>query len=212
MKKSLFRYFGGKYLLAPKLISLFPRHTCYVEVFGGAGNVLFQKPSSKVEIFNDINSDIFGLFRVLQSDYEKFVEALRFIPYSREEHREMKAQLKTETCEFRRAVLWFVVQHMSFSGISSASHFSTDKHWNKARNWQSVKETLHFFCKRIQNVVLENKDFSDILDIYDGSETFFYLDPPYVPEMRKGSAYEHEISLDDHERLIDCLLGLKMSR
>ena len=44
------------------------------------------------------------------------------------------------------------------------------------------------------------------MDLYEGAETFFYLDPPYVPEKRKGSAYEHEMSLDAHERLISCVL------
>lgn len=31
------RYHGGKWMMAPKIIALFPPHRCYVEPFGGGG-------------------------------------------------------------------------------------------------------------------------------------------------------------------------------
>lgn len=39
-------WLGGKYRLAPTIVSLIPEHTCYAEVFGGAAWVLFHKCDS----------------------------------------------------------------------------------------------------------------------------------------------------------------------
>jgi DNA adenine methylase len=35
-------------------------------------------------------------------------------------------------------------------------------------------------------VLVEQRDFSEILDRYDHKETFFYLDPPYVDYLPNG--------------------------
>ena len=59
-------WYGGKHHMVKHLLPLIPRHTCYAEVFGGAMNVLLSKPESKVEYYNDLNSDVVNFFRVLR--------------------------------------------------------------------------------------------------------------------------------------------------
>lgn len=61
---------GGKSRLANKIIELFPRHRHYVEVFGGSGAILFSKPRSKIETYNDINGELVNFFRVLRDHYQ----------------------------------------------------------------------------------------------------------------------------------------------
>ncbi len=54
------------------------------------------------------------------------------------------------------------------------------------------------------------RDALDVIRRFDGSETLFFCDPPYVPSTRADSKqYLHEMSLRRHEELIDLLLGLK---
>jgi len=61
--ESVFPFPGGKSYLAPWIIEHFPEHKCYVEVFGGSGAVLVNKPESHTEVYNDLDGDLFSSSR-----------------------------------------------------------------------------------------------------------------------------------------------------
>jgi len=71
-----FPYIGGKYNLLKALLPLVSRHHIYVEVFGGAANLLFNKPPSPVEVYNDVDGDIVNLFCVVRDHRDEFAERL----------------------------------------------------------------------------------------------------------------------------------------
>jgi DNA adenine methylase len=58
-------YIGGKSKLADTIISLFPEHKAYCEVFTGGGWVFFKKPRSRYETLNDLDGDLVRFYRVL---------------------------------------------------------------------------------------------------------------------------------------------------
>lgn len=206
---NLFKYVGGKYKIASNIIQMFPTHHCYVDVFGGAGNVLIQKPPSKIEIFNDLNSDIYNLFKILQTRYNEFIQRIKYVIYSRELYKEYVEKLKSETDMFERAVMWYVVACQSFGGRHSTA-WGISKTKNEAASWMNKINQLDTIVNRIKRVHIENHDFDYILSTYDGTNTFFYLDPPYLPETRKSKKfYVHEMSLDDHKRMLDTISNVK---
>jgi DNA adenine methylase len=60
-------------------------------------------------------------------------------------------------------------------------------------------------------VQIENRDFREILKLYDTPDTLFYLDPPYVLETRRDpdTKYTYEMTLDDHKDLVQLLLQIQ---
>ena len=198
-----------------KLLPLMPKHHTYVEVFGGAANLLLAKEPSPVEVYNDIDSGLVNFFRVLRdkNKFQKFYEQVVLMPYSREEYYECWETWDKEEDDVQMAVKWFVVARQSFSGkfgggwgyaVTSSLRRMADP---VSRYWGAI-DMLPEVAERLLRVQIEHNDFRKILKAYDTENTFFYLDPPYVLETRSGSVYRYEMALEDHQELVDMLLHI----
>jgi hypothetical protein len=74
------RYHGGKWRLAPWIIGNFPPHRTYVEPYGGAASVLLRKRRCYAEVYNDLDSEIVNVFRVLRDTVEALAQLCRCKP------------------------------------------------------------------------------------------------------------------------------------
>jgi DNA adenine methylase len=214
LKNTMFLpYFGGKYLLSKWVIDQFPKKfDRYVEVFGGSAAILLKKEPSKVEVYNDIDSNIVNFWRVLQDPIkaEKLRRLLKFTPYSREEWKLAFAKSDDDVINAQRLL---IRAHLSFS---SRSVFGINGGFQRSEprtnSFGVIADGLvPLVCKRLKKVVLENTSFEDILSYYDKDTTFFYVDPPYFSEERtcKTSKYANEVNEAGHHNLVEMLLDAK---
>jgi len=76
-------YYGGKVRLAEWIISHFPKHTTYIEPFGGGAAVLLNKPRSKNEIYNDKDNWVVNFFWVLREQWDEFIHKATLLEASK---------------------------------------------------------------------------------------------------------------------------------
>ena len=204
-------------LLAKWILSYFPPHRIYVEPYGGAASVLMQKPRSYAEVYNDVWDEVVNLFRVLRDPESapRLECQLKLTPFARVEFEEAYC-LEVEPVERARKLLI-----RSFMGHGSAS--ANAAHKTGFRNdsmrsgttpyndWKHWPDYITEMTERLQGVCIEHRPAAQIIEEFDGTETLFYVDPPYSlitrpsAKTRKNSCYAHEMTDTQHRELSEVL-------
>lgn len=213
--KSPLKWYGGKGKLVKKLIPLIPAHKTYVEVFAGSAALFFAKDTSPIEVVNDLHSGVVNFYRVIRDPeaFGRFEHRVSLTPYSREEFYFCRDTWASCDDPVEKAYRWFIVIRQSYSAVGKSFGYSVT-HGNKGMPGDvsamlSAIQRLPEIHSRIRGVLVEHLDFRELIAKYDRPTTFFYLDPPYVLSTRTGKVYDHEMSNDDHEELVDTLLNLQ---
>lgn len=200
---SFMSWIGGKKSSRDIIIPRFPvYYEKYIEVFGGGGWILFAKPpGNDHEIFNDFNSNISNLYTCVRDHSAELIESLRFVLNSREDFDRIKHIIneKAEIGDVKRAAEFY--QLIRYSYASGCDSFGGKPHsmWG---NFPLIEQA----CRRLQKVVIENKDFEKLITQQDSEVSFFYCDPPYF---NTESYYENVgFTTADHERLRNVLAGI----
>jgi len=216
--KAIVRMYGGKWKMASWIVAHLPRHRIYVEPFGGSAAVLLCKPPARVEVYNDIDGEVVNFFRVLRERPDELIRRIALTPYGRAEAEAAREPSGERVDEVERARRFLVRSWMTIGGPSTRwrSGFRYRRSASMAtllRWWTDLPERLAVAAERLRGVLIENRDYRDILDAFDGPETLFYVDPPYPPDTRsrqwRHGGYRHEFDRNDHEELLERILGLQ---
>ncbi len=200
------KWHGGKYYLCHRIIHHFPPHETYVEPFGGAGSVLLNKEPAPVEIYNDVDTRITRLFRVLRENGDEFRRLLSLTPYSEVEFRDSKANSESEIEKARRD---FVRWRLSLGGRGDSFSFTLHRVRRGMADVVSgylsmIDEELPRIIERLRRVQILCRPALDVIRTWDSPSTLFYCDPPYLHETRHSGSrdvYGYEMSEKDHREL-----------
>ena len=199
---SFIAWIGGKRLLRNKITELFPTDiTRYIEVFGGAGWVLFHKEKhAEMEVYNDICGNLVNLFRCVKFHTDELQKELTWCLNSREIFFDYKDQLNNRgLTDIQRAAMYFIQIKTSY-GADRRSYGCVKK--TLSNSIQHLTE-IH---KRLEKVIIKNKDFEGLVKTYDREKALFYLDPPYH---KTEKYYDNFFNESDHFRLNSCLKTIK---
>lgn len=204
------RYHGGKWVLAPWIIRHFPAHKVYVDLFGGGGSVLMRKPRSYAEVYNDLDDEIVNVFQVLRDPEQaaQLIHSIRLTPFARRELDAAYLVVAGET-PVERARRSIVRTFLGFgsNGMNGARKTGFRSNSNRsgttpAHDWANYPDALRAVVERMRGVVIENRDWADVVRQHDSQHTLFYADPPYLHNTRTDAKrYRYEMTDADHTRL-----------
>ncbi len=204
MVNSPFKWVGGKSRLRKQIISLLPKHTCYVELFSGAAWVLFGKPPSDVEVLNDIDQELVTFFRVVKEKPEELIASFEWELVSRAEFKRLASLDPTKLTDIQRAHRFYYLIMAGWGGELRYPRFQTSisdgGHGNRLIGaLETLKERLTPVHDRLKTVIIENLSWQDCLDRYDRPNAVMYIDPPYPDN---GVNYAHNMrGWDEHHEL-----------
>lgn len=189
---SLICWVGGKKLLRNQIIEEFPeKFDKYVEVFGGAGWVLFAKDRhTKEEIYNDIDGSLVNLFRCVKYHPDALQKELDYCLYSREIFHSLK-EIELNLTDIQRAARFFLLVKLSFGAKCEAFN-------KRAIDLKTKIENMKEISERLRRVTIENLGYEKLIASYDSVATLFYLDPPYFCSRK---SYTYDFEKEDHDRL-----------
>jgi DNA adenine methylase len=216
------RWHGGKWMLAPWIISHFPPHQVYTEPFGGAASVLLRKERAYAEVYGDLDSEVVNFFRVLRDTATAgaLTEALHLTPFAREE---FEAAYEAATDPVERARRLVIRSFMGFGSDGATGDYRTGFRANSnrsgstpAHDWRNYPAALSAMTDRLRGVVIEQMDAAQLMLKHDAPTTLHFVDPPYMMELRSrtnrrrgGGTYRHELSRHDHSALLDAVKSLR---
>jgi DNA adenine methylase len=217
VKRPILRYHGSKWRIAPWIISYFPSHRIYVELFGGGGAVLLQKRRSYAELYNDLDGEIVNLFMVARDRGNELVEKLYLTPYSKDEfvlsYEPVDDPLEQARRTVTRSFMGFgsaaATQGKSTKGNNPLTGFRSNTKrtgGTPAHDWMNYPDALINIIDRLRGVTIENRNSLEIIPTHDSESTLFYADPPYLASVRDyGRDYQYEMSEKEHTELAKIL-------
>lgn len=212
------KWHGGKTYLCRRFVDLFPEHDLYIEPFAGGLSTLLNKPPAKYEIVGDLNADLIRTWRTIRDEGHSLLGILKTTTY-RKEHFETACKMIGNSNPVIHAVAFIVRNRMSRGGLGKDFAWSDRLRGGQpgdVNGWETfIRNDLPRVIERIQDVSFQCKPAIEVIEfaLYDPhhecKRPLIYADPPYLHETRTHkTAYEFEMTREDHERLLSVLLDV----
>lgn len=201
-------YSGGKQTIADRIVELLPEHLHYIEPYAGALSVLLAKRPSNIETIN-IDGNIVAFWRILRERPADLERICALTPHSREEMLRARDLDGVDDLERARRVWVLLTQQRGARMPRSGWRFvHGGNRRSLAKYMDGYLDRIAPAADRLRQVSIECRDALDVIRAYDRPDACFYVDPPYMGDVRCGRQYAHEMQAEiDHARLLDTLLN-----
>lgn len=211
--KSPLRYPGGKSKALKQILPHVPPQIKeYREPFIGGGSVflaikqIFGDNINKYWI-NDLNFDLYCFWQGAQDGITELTDAVKKVKNQQTDGRKLFARLTEDGLEldkFERAVRFFVLNRITFSGTVESGGYSQQAFEKRFTDSSIVR--LGDLGKMLTNVAITNLDYQQLINS-PGEEVFIFLDPPYL-SATKSKLYGKKGDLHtsfDHQRFAETM-------
>ncbi len=201
--KPPFAYYGGKTILADRIVAALPAHEHYVEPFAGSLAVLLAKPRSRMETVNDLDGDLMLFWRVLRDRPDELIRVCALTPHSRAGHIEAYDRPDDmDELERARRVWSLLAQSRTGTLRRTGWRFHIDPTGSSismGAYMASYVDRMAAVAERLAGVSLEARPALEVVNAYGAHpDVLLYVDPPYLGSTRArnyrtemGSEAEH---------------------
>ena len=191
---------GNKYPIRNKIIPLIPPHDTYVELFAGSGSIFFSKAKAEKNILNDLDKKTANTFKMIKEaplEVDSYPNPKTITAVKRYFDKPVGSRIQDKIVHYKIE---------SSYGFGNKPVQRPDQIYF-ARDIHRWLKDLPRWKEQLKGAVITNLDYEKVIDKYDGTHTFFFIDPPYE---NTSSQFGYAQSKDfDFDRLEKVLKGIK---
>jgi DNA adenine methylase len=211
------KYFGGKGTMFNNIIEHFPKrdeYDIYIEPFGGSFSVGLKNDPVNIEIYNDLEQNVYSLYKVLSNpeDFKLFKMKCDLVLYCDDIRKEFKEKLKGDDLTIlERAFYFFYVNRTSHNGVGG---FSKNTYIRRSMS-KSISDFLSCIDRlpelhdRLSKVIVSNTDGVALIKKHNNPRTLIYCDPPYEQSTRTSTRYKVDMNREGHIEFLNAVIESK---
>jgi len=179
-------YYGGKQNMVDILKSRMPDHKTYVEPFCGGASLFWAKVPGKIEVLNDMNMNLVTFYDQVKNNFEALRSLIAVTLHCEATYKRAKKIYRSPKgySKVQRAWAVWVGANMSFGSSMFDGNFKFNTNSQDSSHIGIVLHNkrqyfIEDFARRLEKVIILNKDALNVVKRFDAPDTFIYLDPPY---------------------------------
>jgi DNA adenine methylase len=186
-QRPFLKWAGGKYRLIERIRAVLPPPSTssrLIEPFAGAG-ALFANSGFDNCLINDANADLIHIYRILQSDHERYIkEALMLFSGERNQadhYYQLREQFNRSSDQFERAVIFLYLNRHGYNGLCRYNHqggFNVP--FGRYKRPYFPEHELRHFTAVLQQTEISLGDYGEVMAQAMAGDVV-YCDPPYAP-------------------------------
>ena len=169
---------GNKTKIAHKIYQFFPKHDVYMELFFGAGGMYFNKPKAQYNFLNDLDDDVYNLFRQLIENKDELIKWMQLVPITERQFKEWTKGKQIEHLPVLKAIRFLFVSNYGLYGKPNTLRIGPTSPRDAI-----IRELENAFYY-LSDAYFFNCDFREFFRKCDykkvKGKTFAYADPPYL--------------------------------
>lgn len=197
---SILNRLGNKTKLVKKLLPLFPPHKMYGEPFFGTGSVFFNKPKVKYNYLNDLDKDVYNLFRQVVDNKDELVHWIEKTPITETQFKLWGKGMREES-DVLNAVRFLWISNFGLYGKPSTLRIGA------LNPRASILREIDLTFDYLKDAYFFNTDFRDYFRKLDyktnKKDTFIYNDSPYL---ETDDNYSNSFTEEDTRDLFEVML------
>lgn len=217
--KAPIKYYGGKGTMYNRILEHFPpagSYRTYIEPFGGSYAIGLNMPYvPPVEIYNDLEKNVYSLYKVLSDRalFDEFKSRCDLAFYSDDLRKEYRQLLKNPGLSLPdRAFYYFYVNRTSHNGIGGFCINTVARRGmsKSVSDMLSTIDRLPQLHDRLSRLVCTDIDGVTLIRRFSQrSDVFMYCDPPYEQSTRTAARYKVDMNTSSHKEFIEACTECK---